>query len=104
MNTDDLIEQMQLDELADAPLITPVNYAKLYSNITPQLVYYYVRTRKLETVHCNCGRKCINKEAADELFRSTGKLPNPASAELSPISESSDSETDSDDDGQPSDA
>lgn len=67
-NLDDLIRQMQLDEIGDAPLITPVNYAKIRPRITPQSVYYRIRTGKLKTQTCNCGRKCISVEEADIIF------------------------------------
>lgn len=68
LNTDELIARMQLDELADAPLITPVNYGKLYTGMTPQKVYYHIRRGHLETVRCPCGRTCVYKDAADRLF------------------------------------
>jgi hypothetical protein len=68
LNTDELIAQMQLDEVEDAPLITPVNYAKVRP-ITPQLVYYAIRNKKLKTHVCNCGRRCISKDGADDFYR-----------------------------------
>jgi hypothetical protein len=68
LNTDQLIDLMQLDELADAPLITPVNYAKLYADMTPQKVYYHLRRGHLKQVVCPCGRTCVKKDAADKLF------------------------------------
>lgn len=67
-NIDELITKMQLDELADAPLISPVNYAKVRARLTPQSVYYRIRTKQLKTYTCNCGRKCINIKEADALF------------------------------------
>src|SRR6202012_3155420 len=73
MNTDDRIRQMQEDEVADAPLITPVAYGKL-RGIAPQLVYYHIKAKHLEAVHCDCGRKCIRREDADAYFRKIGKL------------------------------
>jgi hypothetical protein len=81
LNTDQLIERFQLDELAEAPLITPVNYGKLYANMTPQKVYYHVRRGHLETVRCPCGRMCVYKDAADKLFEKgqyapTAKAPD----------------------------
>lgn len=74
-NFDELIEQMQLDEREDAPLITPVDYGKL-RGIAPQLVYYRIRKWKrnpdapggLRTYLCPCGRSCIKKEEADKIF------------------------------------
>lgn len=67
-NIDELIEQMQADELADAPLITPVNYAKMRP-ISPQLVFYAIRTKKIPVEVCNCGRRCIDIKKADNYYR-----------------------------------
>jgi hypothetical protein len=69
LNTDQLFRQMQLDELADATLITPVDFAHIRP-ITPQLVYYAIRTKKVTTQRCACGRSCINKDEADDYYRS----------------------------------
>jgi hypothetical protein len=69
LNTDELIAMMKLDEFADAPLITPVNYAKLYTNMTPQRVYYHLRVGHLEKVICPCGSVTVSKDAADKLFQ-----------------------------------
>lgn len=66
-NLDDVIRKMRQDEIEDAPLITPVNYAKL-RGMQPQLVYYRIRTGKLKTKTCNCGRKCIDIKEADVAF------------------------------------
>lgn len=59
---------MQADELADAPLITPVNYSKIRP-ISSQLVYYAIRTGKIDIEICNCGRKCIDRTKADKYYR-----------------------------------
>jgi hypothetical protein len=76
MNIDEVIKQMQADEEADARYITPVNYGKL-RGIAPQLIYYYIRAGHITTKHCDCGRRVIEKEEADEYLRSVGKLkPN----------------------------
>jgi hypothetical protein len=75
-NIDDVIRQMQADEEEDAPKITPVNYGRL-RGLAPQLIYYYIRRGKITTSHCDCGRKVIDKEEADDFLRSIGKLkPN----------------------------
>jgi hypothetical protein len=68
LNTDELIAQMQLDELSEAPLISPVNYSKIRP-ITPQLVYYAIRNKKIKTYVCNCGRRCIDIKEADDFYR-----------------------------------
>lgn len=68
LNTDALLQRMELDEITDAPLISPVNYAKIRP-IKPQLVYYAIRNGKLKTHHCNCGKRCISREEADAFYR-----------------------------------
>jgi hypothetical protein len=67
LNTDELVAQMERDELADAALLTPRDFAKVIG-VQPQLVYYYIRTKKLDVVVCQCGRKCVNVEAATKFF------------------------------------
>ncbi len=68
LNLDELLEKFELDEAAEAPLITPVNYAKLHARLTPQLVYYRIRKGELKTYICPCGRRCIKLEEADKIF------------------------------------
>jgi hypothetical protein len=73
VNIDEFEQQVRKDELEDQPLITPVEYGRL-RGIAPQLVYYYIRNKKLATQICPCGRRCLNKEETDEHFRRIGKL------------------------------
>ena len=73
-NIDDFIRRLEQDDKESQRLITPVAYGKL-RGIAPQQVYYYIRTKKLETEVCDCGRRCIRIEDADELLRALGKLP-----------------------------
>jgi predicted site-specific integrase-resolvase len=76
VNLDEVFEAMAKDEAEDAKLITPVNYGRL-RGIAPQLIYYYIRSGKIPWKYCDCGRKVIEKEEADEYLRSIGKLkPN----------------------------
>lgn len=78
MNFDQLKAQMEADELADGiesgqlQLMAVRDYAKA-RNIRPQLLYYYLRTRKIETDYCECGRKCVRVEEADAFFKSKEK-------------------------------
>jgi hypothetical protein len=88
LNTDEFIRQIELDEIADASLITPVNYAHVRP-ITPQLVYYAIRTRKLQTHTCNCGRRCISIDEADAYYR---KVKGPEAWPYSLQKEESDDE------------
>lgn len=73
MNLDDLFDEMQEDELHDAEFLSPREYAKL-RGMAPQLVYYYIRTGKIEKQRCICGRPVVRVQAADE---ATGKGPRP---------------------------
>jgi hypothetical protein len=76
MNIDEVIAQMKLDEEEDAKFITPVNYGRL-RGVAPQNVYYYIRRGYIKVRTCDCGRKVIEKEEADEYLRRVGKLkPN----------------------------
>jgi len=67
-NFDELEAQIREDELNDAELITPVNYAKIRPISSPQ-IYAKIRNNKLQKVICPCGRTCINLREADEYFR-----------------------------------
>lgn len=71
-NFDSVIEQMELDELSDAPLLSPRDFAKLIG-VTPQLVYYHLRAKHIEDVTCNCGRRCVDVKKARAFFASKGK-------------------------------
>jgi hypothetical protein len=73
LNTDELLRLMELDEAEDAPLITPVDYAKIRP-FSPQQVYYHLRKGHFKKYICPCGRTTIVKEEADAYFRSVGKL------------------------------
>jgi hypothetical protein len=75
LNIDQLLELMELDEKEDAPLITPVDYAKLRTNISPQIVYYHLRQGHIIERRCPCGRKTMILAEADEYFESIGRLP-----------------------------
>jgi len=48
--------------------MTPRDYGKL-RGVAPQLVYYHIRAGHLVPDTCDCGRKVIIVEEADELFR-----------------------------------
>lgn len=62
-NTDDLIEQMEVDELADAAKLSPRDFAKMMG-MQPQLVYYYIRTGVIKKETCLCGRPVVDVEAS----------------------------------------
>jgi hypothetical protein len=70
-NIDDVIRQMQQDELEDqaehVTKMTPRDYARA-RRITPQLIYYYLRTNKLKQAYCECGRLVVDIAEADALF------------------------------------
>lgn len=61
------MEDVWQDDLADARLLSPIDYGKL-RGIRPQRVYAALRSGRLAVVKCNCGRKCVEVEAADKLF------------------------------------
>jgi hypothetical protein len=73
MSLDDLAAQIAADELADAAELvgkmSPREYAQ-FRKITPQLVYYYIRNKRLDAAPCpECSRKVIDVKQADELFK-----------------------------------
>lgn len=71
-NSDELLEQMLMDELGDAQKLSPREYARLrrgkWQKLSPQLVYYYIRNGKIKQENCICGRVVIDVASADEFF------------------------------------
>jgi hypothetical protein len=67
-NSDELIEQMKLDEMADATKLSPREYGKL-RGIQPQLVYYHIREGHVKKEQCICGRTVIDIDLADQYFK-----------------------------------
>lgn len=72
MSIDDFIKQVEQDELEDKAAVlkkmTPIEYARA-RGIAPQKVYYNIRNHKLNFGYCDCGRKVIDIEEADTLFK-----------------------------------
>ena len=55
-------------DLDDPPeFLSPRDYG-LRRNIQPQRVYYYIRTGKIVSIDCLCGRHVIDERQADEVF------------------------------------
>lgn len=71
-NMDELRAMIEADELADKAealkKMTPVEYARM-RGIAPQLVYYYIRSGRLEKEQCICGRGVIDVESADQVLQ-----------------------------------
>jgi hypothetical protein len=71
-NHDELMAQIAADELADSlehqTKMSVIDYARA-RNEQPQLIYYYIRTGKIETVYCDCGRKVVDIKKADDFLR-----------------------------------
>lgn len=81
-NSDELLRMMEEDELEDRLegqlKMSPREYAVYRSKLTgmkiaPQLIYYYIRNRKIELEQCVCGRPVIDVEAADAFFAERDK-------------------------------
>lgn len=67
-DSDELLRLMEEDELADG-LVTQTHmaisdYARA-RHVTPQLVHYYIRNKRLKKHKCACGRYVVNIEEAD---------------------------------------
>lgn len=81
-NFDEFMEQVEADELEDRAaqtrLMSVIDYAKA-RGLQPQKVYYYIRSKKLATEECDCGRKCVVVADVDEFFaeleRKQRKIP-----------------------------
>lgn len=65
---DKIVEQMELAELQDMKKLTPREFARL-TGMSPQLVYYHIRSGKLKTEVCVCGRKVLDVEQAMEALQ-----------------------------------
>jgi hypothetical protein len=76
MGIDDFLKQVQEDEdndrVEDQTHATPIDYARSRSKpgntLAPQRVYYALRNHKLDDYTCQCGRRVISIEEADEYF------------------------------------
>jgi hypothetical protein len=87
MAIDDVIKQMELDEWDGATKLPPIQYARL-RGIYPQKVYGAIRNGKLERTRCECGRPCVEVDAADEYFGfKKGPLSEEGEASESPVHE-----------------
>lgn len=53
---------------AEATKLSPRDYGKL-RGIAPQLVYYHLRQENLNWDHCDCGRRVIVIDEADQFFK-----------------------------------
>ena len=71
-NTDELFEQMQVDDLDGAKKLSPRDLAALLGT-TPQLLYYHIRQKHIELETCQCGRRVLDVEATTEFWQSRKK-------------------------------
>ncbi len=72
LSFEQLVEQSELDELADAEFLTPREFAKLIG-VAPQLVYYYLRTETLQSERCQCGRRVVNVRVSREALQTKAR-------------------------------
>jgi hypothetical protein len=71
-NAEELQAMIEADERADSEWLKPREFAKMIG-VAPQLVYYYIRTEKIESIKCLCGSRVINAKQAREVFESRGQ-------------------------------
>jgi hypothetical protein len=65
---DDILKEMEKDDLEGATKLPPIQYGKL-RGIYPQKVYAALRAGRLKWDRCECGRRVVNVEEADKLFK-----------------------------------
>lgn len=65
---EEAIAEMLRDDLEGATKLPPIQYAKL-RKIYPQKVYAAIRSGRLKPTRCECGRKVVVVEEADEHFK-----------------------------------
>lgn len=73
MNIDEVLKDMEAFDNEGAKFMTPIQYSKVRPVQGPQ-VYGWMRSGALSWKRCDCGRRVINVEEADELMRSKGRL------------------------------
>lgn len=78
MTPEEFMELMDIaDQAVQVGFLTPREYAKL-KGMSPQLVYYYIRNKVIETEQCRCGRTILSVVQADEALaekaRQRGKV------------------------------
>lgn len=74
MNIDDIMSDMAAFDNEGAEFMTPIQYSKIRPVQAPQ-IYGWMKRGYLNWKHCDCGRRVINVQEADDLMRSKGRLP-----------------------------
>ena len=59
-------------EYEGAEKLSPIDFARLMG-MRPQMVYYYIRNKVIETEICACGRKVLDVEAARDALEARRK-------------------------------
>lgn len=95
MNIDEVLKDMEAFENEGAEFMTPVQYAKVRPVQAPQ-VYGWIKSGKISSHRCLCGRKIISVQEVDDFLRSKGKLP-PALERNGDDAEESDTEPNGED-------
>jgi hypothetical protein len=69
INSEEDLELAELrDQAEEVGYLTPREYAKA-RGMNPQLVYYYIRTGKLKDERCQCGRRVLHVQTADQVLQ-----------------------------------
>lgn len=67
------LDRLELEDQAqEVGKLSPREFAKLIG-VAPQMVYYYIRTGKIELEYCICGRKVVDVKLATNVFESRKK-------------------------------
>jgi hypothetical protein len=72
MDLDSMFDDMDKFDLEGATKLTPREYGKL-RGMAPQMVYYWIRNKVIETETCVCGRRVVDVKACDEALSTRKK-------------------------------
>lgn len=68
MNEDEILEDLKSFEHEGATKLSPVHFARLLK-IAPQMVYYYIRNKVIETETCICGRTVLDVQTSTDRIK-----------------------------------
>ncbi len=67
MNREDF-EEFVRNDFEGATKLSPIEFARMMG-MRPQMVYYYIRNKVLQTERCICGRRVLDIDSAKEALQ-----------------------------------